>query len=92
VDYEVRQAYGRYNIPLLFAPAGMTVMSVIPYYPFAVKGYITGLSGAAQLEALLGIVSMTSKMGNSFSFMTLEAFALAIIGIIGDLMERRGGK
>jgi len=92
VDYEVRHAYGRYNIPLLFAPAGMTVMSVIPYYPYAVKGYITGLTGAAQLEALLGISSLTSKMGNSFSFMTLEAFVLAILGIVGGYMEWRSKK
>jgi len=90
-DYEVRQAYGRYGTPLLFAPAGMTVMSVIPYYPYAVKGYITGLSGAAQLEALMGYRGLASKMGNAFSFMTLEAFILAILGIVGGYMERRGG-
>jgi len=92
VDYEVRQAYGRYDIPLLFAPAGMTVMSVIPYYPYAVKGYITGLTGAAQLEALMGYSSLASKMGNSFSFMTLEAFILAILGIVGGYMEGRSKK
>lgn len=91
-DYEVRQAYGRYDIPLLFAPAGMTVMSVIPYYPYAVKGYITGLSGAAQLESLLGVTSLTSKMGTSFSFMSLWAFILAILGIVGGYMQSRGGK
>lgn len=89
VDYEVRQAYSRYNIPLLFAPAGMTVMSVIPYYPYAVKGYITGLTGAAQLESLMGITSLTSKMGTAFSFMTLWAFVLAILGIVGGYMQTR---
>lgn len=87
VDYEVRQAYGRYNIPLLFAPAGMTVMSVIPYYPYAVKGYITGLSGAAMLESIIEMPTLTSKMGTSFSFMTLEAFVLAILGIVGGYMQ-----
>ena len=91
VDYEVRQAYSRYNIPLLFAPAGMTVMSVIPYHPYAVKGYITGLSGAAQLEAITGIHTLSSKMGTSFSFMTLLAFVLAVLGIIGGYMESREG-
>jgi hypothetical protein len=93
IDFEVRQAYGRYNIPLLSAPAGMTVMSVIPYYPYAVKGYITGLSGAAQLEAISGRIGLASLEGNSFSFMTLEAFALAILGIVGGYMtSRRGDK
>lgn len=89
VDYEVRQAYGRYDIPLLFAPAGMTVMSVIPYYPYAVKGYITGLTGAAQLETIIGMETLTSRMGTSFSFMTLEAFVLAILGIVGGYMQSR---
>jgi hypothetical protein len=89
VDYEVRQAYSRYDIPLLFAPAGMTVMSVIPYHPYAVKGYITGLSGAAQLESLINMPTLTSKMGTSFSFMTLEAFVLAILGIVGGYMQSK---
>jgi hypothetical protein len=92
IDFEVRQAYGRYGIPLLSAPAGMTVMSVIPYYPYAYKGYITGLSGAAQLNSLMGIGGLTSLEGTAFSFMTLEAFILAILGIVGGYMTTRGGK
>jgi hypothetical protein len=83
VDYEVRQAYGRYGVPCLFAPAGMTVMSVIPYYPHISRGYVMGLSGAAQLNSLTGVEDkLGASMGDAFSFMSLEGFILAIIGII----------
>lgn len=89
VDYEVRQAYGRYGVPCLFAPAGMTVMSIIPYYPHISKGFVMGLSGAAQLNSLQGISgTLVDLMGNSFSFMTLEAFILAILGIVSGYMLR----
>ena len=90
VDYEVRQAYGKYGVPCLFAPAGMTVMSVIPYYPHISSGFIMGLSGAAQLNALQGITgTLVDLMGNAFSFMTLEAFILAVIGIVSSYMISR---
>jgi len=90
VDDYMRQAYARYGTPLLFDPAGMTVMSVIPYYPFAVKGYLLGLSGGAQLEAMLGSTSLGTKMGNAFSMMSLYSFVLAIIGIVTGYMVKRG--
>lgn len=92
VDQMVRQVYARYNIPLLFNPAGMTVMSVIAYYPFAVKGYIMGLTGGAQLETMQNWKSIGTKMGNAFSLMSLYAFALAVIGIVGGYMQKRGGR
>jgi hypothetical protein len=93
IDYEVRQAYGRYGVLCAFAPAGMTVMSVIPYYPHISKGYIMGISGAAQLNQLQGIKgTLVDTMGNAFSFMSLWAFLLAILGIVGGYMETREGE
>jgi hypothetical protein len=93
IDYEVRQAYGRYGVPCAFAPAGMTVMTVIPYYPHISKGYVMGLGGAAQLNQLQGIKgTLVDSMGNAFSFMSLEGFILAIIGIVAGYMEHQKGR
>jgi hypothetical protein len=90
MDYDVRQAYGRYGVPVLFAPAGMTAQSAVQYYPYISKGYIMGIGGAAQLNALLGIKgTLVERMGNSFQFMSLLAFIIPAIGIIGRYMERR---
>jgi hypothetical protein len=71
----------------------MTVMTVIPYYPHISKGFVMGLSGAAQLNQLQGIHTATlDKFAAAFSFMSLEAFILAVVGIVAAYMESREGR
>jgi hypothetical protein len=90
VEYEVRQAYARYGVPCLFAPAGMTLQTVIPYYPHISSGYVMGIGGAGQLNALQGISgTLVDTMGNAFSLMSIVAFIFSLIGVVAGFIESR---
>jgi hypothetical protein len=89
-EYIVRQIYARYGVPIAFSPAGMTIMTVIPYYPHITPGFVMGLSGAPQLNQLTGFKSeLGNSLANAFSFMVLWTIILAILGVVGGIMEER---
>jgi hypothetical protein len=89
-EYIVRQIYARYGVPIAFSPAGMTIMTVIPYYPHITPGFVMGLSGAPQLNQLTGFESeLGNSLANAFSFMVLWTIVLAVLGVVGGIMEER---
>jgi hypothetical protein len=89
MDYIIRHAYGRYQVPILIMPAGMSAMSAAAYYPHVSPGMPIGAGGGAQLEKLQGYKSWGTTIADAFSLMSALTVILGCMMIIGDYMERR---
>jgi hypothetical protein len=89
-DYVIRHAYGRYDVPVMLLPAGMSAMTAAAYIGIVSPGMPIGNGGGASYEKLLGYESWGHRRGDAFSLMSILTVLLGIIAIISDYMLRRG--
>jgi len=84
---------GPYNVPLA---AGYTAVMAPGYYPFVdshqMAGMLVGAKGAAELEALVKHPGEATRIMNVQSWAHLLIIALIIVGNLGYLLARDGGR